>query len=223
MRPQTMLRRTALVGAAALTAAVTGCAATGTATPVTATPSTSPQPVTRAIPAVAKATSAAPVLKNTGTAWPTVIGSMLTYGQWLLANPNPALATTITEPGCASANELTAQLQSLVEQNAYLKPSAPMLTSVIGPSASPSASAAALGGRVLVDVQAVRAAEPVLRRAAATKATSTSAVIALQDKAQLPSTALQLALILGGDNRWRFCGVTDLDEDIGTEVLTTLL
>lgn len=221
MRHQNMLCRTALAGAAALTAAISGCATTGTGT--AAPVSASPRPVARAVAAVAKATSAAPALKNTGTAWPTVIGSMLTYGQWLLANPNPALATTITEPGCASANDLTAQLQSLVEQDAYIQPSAPMLTSIIGPSASPSASAAAPGGQVLVDVQAVRAAEPVIQRPAVLKTKGTSAVIALGDKAQLPSTALRMTLILGSDSRWRFCSITDPTNDIGTEALTTLL
>ncbi|MFI1994937.1 hypothetical protein [Actinoplanes sp. NPDC020271] len=217
MRPLTMPRGTALVGAVLAATTMTGCATTGTAvtTAVPVSTSTSPRPVTRAIPAVAKATSAAPALKNTGTAWPTVIGSMLTYGQWLLANPNPALATTITEPGCASANDLTAQLQSLVGQDAYIQPSAPILTSIIGPSASPSAAA-------VVDVQAVRAAEPIRRRAATT-ATTGGAVITLQNKAQLPATALQLTLILGSDSRWRFCSVTNPGRDIGTEALTTLL
>ncbi|WP_199512100.1 hypothetical protein [Nucisporomicrobium flavum] len=39
-------------------------------------------------------------MSNTGTAWPAMLASLSGYGQWLLANPDPAKVETIAAPGC---------------------------------------------------------------------------------------------------------------------------
>jgi hypothetical protein len=208
-----MTRRPVLATAAGILtlAGLAGCATTtaNAATPATSA-SVSPGPVTKGKAAPAAPTSAAPALKNTGSAWPAVVGSMIAYGQWLLANPNPALATTITEPGCASANVLTAELQSLVDQNAYVQPSTPALTTVTGPSPS-------VGAQAAVNVTAVRAAEPVLDR----KTKSTTRV--LSSRAQLPSTSLEIDLVLGADKHWRFCEISDPVGDPDGDATSELL
>jgi hypothetical protein len=201
----------AAIGVAALTG-LAGCAAT-TANAATPAASVSPGPVTTGTPAPAAPTSAAPALKNTGTAWPTVLGSMIAYGQWLLANPNPALATTIAEPGCAAANDLTAELQSLVDQNAYVRPIAPVLTLVIGPSPSGTST---VGSQTTVQITATRASEPILGR----KTKSTTRV--LSNRAQLPTTSLSVTLLLGTDKHWRFCTITDPNGDPDGDATTTL-
>jgi hypothetical protein len=222
-------RRFALLATAGTTAllTLTGCATTTTTVlPVTATTSASPGPVTSTTPTPAKPTTAAPALSNTGTAWPTVIGSMVTYGQWLLANPNPALAGTITEPGCGSDNALTAELQSLVEQNAYVTPSPPTITTIIGPSPSATSgtttAAASLGGQVIIDIQAVRPAEPVVERTTGIKKSATSGIVELSDQGQLTPTSLRITLILGSDSKWRFCTITDANNP-DADAITSLL
>ncbi|MBU2667970.1 hypothetical protein KOI35_31110 [Actinoplanes bogorensis] len=211
-----MIRRLIVLttaGAAAL-AGLAGCAVATTSTPAAQPAKAHPAAWTTAAATPAKPSSGAPALTNTGTAWPKVIGSMIAYGQWLEANPNPALATTITEPGCASANALIGSLQSLVDQGAYMKTSAPVLSSVSGPVSSTPAVA---GSQVTVDIQASRPAEQVLDRKTATK------TVVLSDQAQLPPTALKITLILGTDKKWRFCGVADVLNDPDGEVITTLL
>ncbi|MBL7260203.1 hypothetical protein [Paractinoplanes lichenicola] len=217
MIPVRRLVRLTAVGAATL-GTLAGCAATSanaSTVPTPGTTSASPGPVTSGLATAAPPTSAAPGLVNTGTAWPKVIPSMIAYGQWLIANPNPALATTITQPGCASANALTAQLQSLVEQRAYVKTAAPTLTYVSGPTGT------AAGNPVTVDIQLTRPAEQILSHTATSTVKGDKTVV-LSDRAQLPPTSLHLSLWLGADKKWRFCDIADAVNDPDGEAITTL-
>jgi hypothetical protein len=191
-------------------AALTGC--TAATTPIGASTPVSVKPVrtSRTIASPAPPTSNAPALTNTGTTWPKVVGSLVTYGQWLLANPNPGLANTITVPGCAADDMLTAELRTYVGQGAYVQPVAPILTSISGP-------VGAVGGQVTVDIQAVRGAEAVYQRAIPGSTTHVTA-----DRPQLAPTALRLNLIRGADSRWRVCTVTD-PLNSGADALSTVL
>ena len=49
----------------------------------------------------AVADSSAPGMSLTGTNLPVVVASLIKYGQWLIANPDPDLVTTVAEPGNA--------------------------------------------------------------------------------------------------------------------------
>jgi hypothetical protein len=184
----------ALLGLA-LTATLSGCAAaTTTATPA-ASPkvsvSVSPSPARVITIAVPKARSAAPALSNTGTSWLPILQSLSGYGQWLLANPDPALVGNVATPGCAVANLLTEQINGLLGSSAYVKTSPAVITSVLGPSP-------ATGSQVVLDVVGGRPAEPVLSRAKGTTISTFSAY---------PQSSLQVTLDLGADKRWRFCSV----------------
>lgn len=201
-----------VIGVAA--GAVSGCTATVTAAPTpAAAPAGSTAPATAVSFAPAPPATPAPSLTTTGSNWPTIVSSLITYGQWLLANPDPALAVAIAEPGCASANALTAELRSLAGQGAYLKTSPATITSIAGPGT-------AIGARVTVDLTAVRAAEPVYQRGTGS---GPGAVRVMSTKAQLPATDLQLDLVLGADRRWRLCTTVDSMNDPAGEAITTLL
>lgn len=185
------MRRTTVLAAAVLaTAVLSGCATTVQTAAVTVA---APGPATTGRPIPAAPKRPAPALANTGTNWPVIVASITAYGQWLLANPNPALVATIAVPGCGAFNALTAETQSLVEQNAYVKTSPPVFTSVTG---------LATTSNVSVDIQVARAAEPVVGR----KTTATRVLASLP---QLPSTAMQLTLIRGADTRWRLCTLSE--------------
>jgi hypothetical protein len=192
--------------------ALTGCGAATTSTAATIGTTANTVRTARAtVPASPAApTTAAPALANTGTTWPKIVGSLITYGQWLLANPNPNLAGAITVPGCAADNALAAELRARVEEGTYVQPAAPVLISVSGP-------VGALGGQVTVDIKAVRGAEPVYDRA---RTGSTTHVVS--DRPALPPTTLSLSLIRGSDSRWRFCTTAD-DMNPDTDALTNLL
>ena len=197
MDPTTRRLAGLLTAGLATTVTLTGCAA-ATSTPAALGPTSPSRTVTAtSIATPAPPTTRAPVLTTTGTTWPKVVGSLLTYGQWLLANPTPALASSVTVPGCAANDMLTAELQTYVDQNAYVQPAAPILTSITGP-------VGAVGGQATVDIQAVRGAEPVYQRPLAGSTTHVTA-----DRPQLPPTALSLSLIRGADSRWRICAATD--------------
>jgi hypothetical protein len=177
-----------------LTVGLSGCAAgAGAATSVASTsaapgPSYTVHALTAAVP---KPKTAAPALKNTGAAWPAILASLSAYGQWLLANPDPALVATIAQPGCAMTDLLSRQVTALYEEGAYLKPSPPVFTLISGLSP-------AIGNEAGLDVTASRAAEPVL-------GATTGTVISTFDP--LPTTDLDITLYRGADNKWRFCTV----------------
>jgi hypothetical protein len=191
--------RAGAVGAALLTA-LTGCstitAFTNTpvlspASPPAGTAALAPLPV-RTV-ATPKSRTAAPALKTTGAAWPAILTSLTGYGQWLLANPDPALVANVAEPGCAMANLIARQITSLLAEDAYLVPSKPVLGPVTGPAAAP----AALGNRVILTLSASRPTETVLSRTGQ----------AITEYGPLPSTALRVTLFRGTDGKWRFCTV----------------
>lgn len=193
------IRVVSIAVAAAVLAGLSGCAALGLgSTPVpaafTATPaaSVSPKPLpTRPGVPTPKPKTPAPALKNTGAAWPAILASLSGYGQWLIANPDPALIGNVAAPGCAVSDELGVQLSALLNENAYVQTSPVAITFVLGPSP-------AVGGRATLDVTAARAAEPVLSRAAKVAVTTYNAV---------PPTNLRIGLSQGADRRWRLCTV----------------
>ncbi|MCU7730226.1 hypothetical protein ODJ79_41470 [Actinoplanes sp. KI2] len=197
----------ALLGLAAV-AALSGCAATvGTTTGTMAVakpaPSVkvSPSPMRVITIAIPKATSAPPTLRNTGTSWTPILTSLSAYGQWLLANPNPALVGTVATPGCAAANLLSDQIAGLLGSRTYVKTAPATITSVLGPSPAPASSLPlGTGSQVVLQVIASRPAEPVVSRANG-KTISTFGAY--------PQSALEVTLNLGADKHWRLCSVED--------------
>lgn len=183
-----------LTGAAA-TPAITVPAVSGSTPPITVTTAVTPKP---RIPA--------PALKITGTAWPAILASLSGYGQWLLANPDPALVGSIATPGCAIHHLVYQQADALLRDKAYLQPSAPIFGTVVGPSPSAGTGVATLNGKVILDVTASRPAETVVSR--------TGAPITTFD--QLAPTALQITLLQGSDGGWRFCTI-NAQSDTGAD------
>ncbi|MFI7597443.1 hypothetical protein [Actinoplanes sp. NPDC049681] len=212
----TTLRRigTSVVTAVGITLAASGCAVvTGSAAgpSASAVPAVVPSGSAAPLPVLVASTppprSPAPALKQTGTAWPAILASLTGYGQWALANPNPALARTIAEPGCAMYNLVYDQANGLLRDKTYLQPAAATFGTVVGPSPAPGSPAGALGNKVVLAVTVSRPAEPVLSRSGAVR-------IGAFD--QLPPTALQITLLKGADGRWRFCTV-DAESDSGAD------
>jgi hypothetical protein len=142
-----------------------------------------------------------------------VLASLITYGQWLRANPNPSLASTITVPGCGSANDLTTAITAMVADRQYLQPTKPVLTSVVGPSA----------GTVTSAVEEVTVAVRATRNSEARMAYTSGAATVLASEAALPSTFFRVGLIRGTDSRWRFCSVVDVIHDPDGEAIGRLL
>jgi hypothetical protein len=205
-----MSLRTAVGGA--LLAALAGCsalpgfAATPAPSPAApAAPAGSATPARVVTIATPKPRTAPPALTNAGVAWPAILASLSGYGQWLLANPDPALAGTVAAPGCAMANFISQQATSLLADNAYLKPVPAVFGTISGPSPAPGSTAAVLGSKVTLDVTASRPAETVVSR-------SGKPITAFDP---LPLTLLQITLYRGADNKWRFCTV-DAMADAGT-------
>lgn len=188
------MRRLLAVLGVALTATMTGCA-TATTVTAAATPaakvSASPVPARVITIATPKPAGAAPAVANTGTTWLPILTSLSAYGQWLLANPDPALVGTIATPGCGVSNLLTAQLTGLLGSKTYVRTSPAVITSVVAPS--PAAN-----GTVTLMVVAGRPAEPVLSRTGAKTVTTFAAY---------PPGVLEVTLDLGADQRWRFCTI----------------
>jgi hypothetical protein len=183
-----------------LLAALAGCSALlgPAATPATPVHPAPSYPVPVLTVATPKPRSAAPALRTTGVAWPAVLASLSGYGQWLLANPDPALIGNVAMPGCSMYNLISRQATALLRDQAYLQPAAPVFGPVTGPSPAPGATAAVLGNEVTLDVTATRPLEAVLSRAGGTPISSFDA---------LPQTTLQITLFRPADNKWRFCTV----------------
>jgi hypothetical protein len=179
----------------ALLAVLAGCSAMPGFAAAPAS-SAAPAPVvTKPIPvltiAAPKPRTAAPALKTTGVAWPAILASLAGYGQWVLANPDPALVAAAAEPGCAMSNLISQQAAGLLSDRAYLQPSPPVFGTVVGPSAAP-------GNSVTLAVTATRPVETVLSRTGAKPITVFGA---------LPPTDLLITLYRGADTKWRFCTV----------------
>jgi hypothetical protein len=185
------------------TAALGGCA-TGAAT-VAATPpakvGVAPIPATVISIVVPKAATAAPALANTGASWLPILTSLSAYGQWLLANPDPALVGNVATLGCGAANLLTAQVTGLLGSKTYVRTSPVSIVSVVAPS--PVA-----GGAVTLIVVASRPAEPVLSRTGGKTVTTFGAY---------PQTVLEVTLDLGTDKRWRFCTIEANSDPTGEQ------
>jgi hypothetical protein len=195
------LRKGAALGmTGTLLVATTGCSAIPglAATPPAPSTSAAPAPTTpvRVLTiAVPKPRAAAPALKTTGTAWPAILASLSGYGQWVLANPDPALIGNVAEPGCAEANLLSQQAAALLRGRSYLQPSAPVFATVSGPTGS---AVATLGNMATLDVTASRPPEPVLSRTGKKPVGGFGA---------LPLTALRITLFRAADKKWRLCTV----------------
>ena len=203
MRRRPLLAAVAVLG----TACLSGCATVATAaTPATGT--ARPGPTTTGSATPAKPTSAAPALATTGTAWPKIVTSITAYGQWLLANPNPALVSTIAVAGCGAHHDLTAELQSLVDQGAYVRTSPDVVTSVAGLTTVSSNNAT-------VDITVSRPAETVLDR-------KTTKIHEISTLPQLPPTGLHLTLIRGTDSHWRLCDISATLDDPDGQASTAL-
>ncbi|AGL16181.1 hypothetical protein [Actinoplanes sp. N902-109] len=202
----------ATVLAGAVSGALTGCSVltgssvtpAGSVTPVPSA-SVSWAPPAKVITAVTpKPRTAAPPLTITGTAWPAILASLTAYGQWLLADPNPALVGNVAAPGCATANTIVELADSLLRDKAYLKPSPVVFGPVTGPSLAPGTTLAALDGEAVLDVTVQRPAEPVMSR---------SGAVQIGSYDPLPAgTALQITLRQGSDAKWRFCTIDALDD-----------
>lgn len=187
------MRRLLAVLGVALAATTTGCATTATVTAATPAAKVSASPVPAKVITVAtpKPATPAPAVANTGTAWLPILTSLSAYGQWLLANPDPALIGAIATPGCGVATMLTGQLTGLLGSRTYVRTSPVVITSVLAP-------APAANGAVTLVVVAGRPAEPVLSRVGA-KTVATFAAF--------PPSVLEVTLDQGADQRWRFCTI----------------
>ena len=193
--------------AVGLATALSGCSVLAGSTPIpSASPTVAPSTglTASALPVIAATTprprKAAPALATTGTAWPAILASLAGYGQWLLANPNPALVGTIAIPGCAMHDLIYRQADALLRDKAYLVPSPPVIGVTASPSLAPGTAVSALGGKVVLNVTASRPAEVVLSR--------TGKQINTFDA--LPATGLQITLQQGADLNWRFCTVDSM-------------
>jgi X-X-X-Leu-X-X-Gly heptad repeat protein len=162
--------------------AIAVTAPTIASTPLPAAPSSARPPLVPSGPS--------PVLVNTGTNWAPMLASMLTYGQWLLANPGLGVTATVAAPGCPLTNQLTTRTASFSSEAWRLAP-APLTISWLGvPSALVPAQTT-----VHLQVDASRGAETVV---------DGSGQLA-SGIAALPPTTFDVSLNLGGDGRWRLC------------------
>jgi hypothetical protein len=186
----------AVATAAMAMAGLSGCtipfltpisAATITPTPLPAAPSTSSPLMAPSGPV--------PALANTGTQWAPMLSSLLTYGQWLLANPSPAavgMVANVGAAGCPLTDQLSNQVVNLSGENWRLAPSPLTLSSLGTPT-----TLAAGETTVTLSLQASRAAEPIV---------DPSGGVASQ-VAALPLVGFDVTLLLGGDGKWRLCSV----------------
>lgn len=135
-------------------------------------------------------TGPAPALINTGTGWAPIIASLLTYSQWLLANPGTGSVSVVAAAGCPLTAELTKQVTGLSGEGWRLAP-VPLTISSIGVPAGLGAGQSTV--TLLVD--ASRGAEAVVDGAGQ----ATSGV------GTLPPTTFDVTVVLGGDGKWRLC------------------
>jgi hypothetical protein len=133
-----------------------------------------------------------PTLTNTGTNWAATLASLLTYGQWLLANPGAGAATTVAAPGCPLTDLLTTRIAGLSSATWRLAPAPLTISSLNVPSAL-----AAGQTKVILQLVASRGLENIVD----SNGQPASAVAAL------PPTAFDVSLGLGGDAKWRLCAI----------------
>ncbi len=213
--PRRALRLTAVLASAC---ALTGCAALTTSTTTVAPTSTAtPGPASTFVQTAPPANTSAPGLSNTGSNLPTVVASLIKYGQWLIANPDPDKVSFVAAPGCAASNDLIRQTRSLVDQGAYVTTSTPVVSAVQWPSPAPSAGTAPLGDQAVVTLRVSRAAEALTMRTNGKKTTVLSYL------PELPATTVRIALFRGTDKKWRFCEVTTPADSAVADSVTSLL
>jgi hypothetical protein len=94
-----------------------------------------------------------PALANTGSHWAPMLASMLTYGQWLMANPGMGVTATVATAGCPLTDLLTTRIADLAAEGWRLAP-APLTISSLG---VPSRLAS---GQTTVDLQVVASRGP---------------------------------------------------------------
>ena len=176
---------------AAAMASLTGCslpfmgsvaAPTITATPLPAAPR-------RVLPPQSP-TGPAPVLANSGANWAPMLAGLLTYSQWLLANPSTGTVATVAAAGCPLAGRLTTEVTNLSGEGWRLAPAPLTLSSVGIPAALAPGET-----RVTLALQASRGAESIV------DATG----LAASEVGALPPTSFDVTLVLGGDGKWRLC------------------
>ena len=162
--------------------AITATAPTIAPTPLPAAPSIARPPLVPSGPS--------PALLNSGTNWAPMLASMLTYGQWLLANPGLGVPATVAAPGCPLTDLLTTKTADFSSEGWRLAP-APLTISWLGvPSALAPRQTV-----VHLQVDASRGAEAVV---------DGSGQLASGVPA-LPVAAFDVSLDLGSDGRWRLC------------------
>jgi hypothetical protein len=176
-----------LAGTLCMTACTSPFGIAVTAPTISATPLPAPPSIARP-PLVPSGPS--PVLVNTGTNWAPMLASMLTYGQWLLANPGMGVTATVAAAGCPLNGLLTTRTASFSAEAWRLAP-APLTVSWLG---VPSSLAP---GQTIVHLQVVasRSAETVVDGSGQ----PASGIAAL------PPATFDVSLHLGGDGRWRLC------------------
>ncbi|MFI1988455.1 hypothetical protein [Actinoplanes sp. NPDC020271] len=212
--PRRALRLTAVLASAC---ALTGCAAfASTTATVPPTSAATPGPVSTFVRTAPPANSIAPGLANTGSTLPTVVASLIKYGQWLIANPDPDKVGNVAAPGCAASNDLIRQTTSLVDQGAYVTTVTPTVTAVQWPSPVPSVSSAPLGDEAVVTIRASRPAEALTMRTEGKETQVLSYLPALN------ATTVRISLFRGTDKKWRFCEVTT-PTDPAADSVTALL
>jgi hypothetical protein len=182
---------TGRVVATAATLCLTGCtlpfpiaasAPTIAPTPLPAAPSSALPPLVPSGPS--------PVLANTGSNWAPMLASMLTYGQWLLANPGMGVTATVASPGCPMSDLLTTRMADYSSAGWRLAPARLTILTLGVPSAL-----AAGQTTVHLGLVASRGMETVVDRSGQ----PASGIAAL------PPTTFDVSLNLGGDGRWRLC------------------
>jgi hypothetical protein len=144
----------------------------------------------------------APALKNTGTNWAPMLASLLTYGQWLLANPGAAPVGNVAGAGCPLADELTSEVDNLSGEGWRLTPAPLTLSSIAAPARlAPGESTVSL------QLQASRAAETVVD-AGGRPASNVAA---------LPPAIFDVTVLLGGDGKWRLCSARPTEPVLTTD------
>jgi len=155
-------------------------AAGATASPV---PSATPRPPTTPAPPL-----------STGNSWAVVVPQLLTYGQWVLANPDPSLVPNVAAPGCSFDSVLSLQTQSLLNRAAFLQPSQLSVLSIQAPGTP-------VGAETTIAIEASRRSEQYVD---ASGTSSTGTLVAA-----LPPTYFDVTLDLGSDKQWRICSITE--------------
>ncbi|GLW31674.1 hypothetical protein [Actinoplanes regularis] len=210
------LRLTAVLAAGS---ALAGCGVLASTATTTVSPESTvtPGPVSTFVQTPAVPNTSAPSLSNTGTNLPVVVASLIKYGQWLIANPDPERVSEIAAPGCAASNDLIRETRSLVAQGAYVTTTAPTVTGLRWASPSPSGGTVPFGDQATLFFQVSRPAEALTMR---TVGQETQVISYLPE---LKATTVRVDLFRATDKKWRFCEVTTPLDSNSADSVTSLL